>query len=190
METLLGMAVGIGLSAACGFRIFIPMLGLSLAAFSGHITLGAGFEWIGSGSALAAFSTASVLEIGAYYIPVLDNLLDTIATPAAVVAGIIVTAFMVGEMSPFLKWSLALIAGGGVAGVVQSGTVVLRTGSTGTTGGIANSLLSTVEMAGSIATTALAILLPLAGLLLVVWICIKMIRILRRASLLAKSPLR
>ncbi len=187
METLLGLAVGIGLSAACGFRLFVPMLGLSIAALSGHLTLGAGFEWIGTGPALAAFGSATVLEIGAYYIPVLDNLLDTIATPAAVVAGTIVTASMVGDMSPFLKWSLALIAGGGVAGVVQSGTVALRAGSTGTTGGIANPVLSTLEMVGSILTTALAILLPLAGLILVAWICYRMVRARRRSSRLAKT---
>jgi Domain of unknown function (DUF4126) len=186
LETLLGLAVGIGLSAACGFRIFVPMLGISIAALSGHVTLGAGFEWMGTGTAVAAFGTATVLEIAAYYIPVLDNLLDTIATPAAVVAGTIITASMVGDMSPFLKWSLAIIAGGGVAGVVQGGTVALRAGSTGTTGGIANPVLSTLEMAGSIVTTVLAFLLPLAGLLLVVWICYKMIRVLTRAARFAK----
>jgi len=187
LETLLGLAIGIGLSAACGFRIFVPMLGISIAALSGHVTLSAGFEWIGTWPAVAAFGTATALEIGGYYIPVLDNLLDSIATPAAIVAGTIVTASMVGDMSPLLKWSLALIAGGGVAGVVQSGTVALRAGSTGTTGGIANPLLSTLEMAGSVVTTALAILLPLAGLLLVVWICYKMIRVLARTPLFSKS---
>jgi len=187
LETLLGLAIGIGLSAACGFRIFVPMLGISIAALSGHVTLGAGFEWIGTWPAVAAFSTATMLEIGAYYLPILDNLLDTIATPVAVVAGTILMAAMIGDMSPLLKWSLALIAGGGVAGVVQGGTVAMRVGSSGTTGGIANPLLSTLEMGGSVVTTAAAILLPLAGLILVVWICIKMIRVLMRSRRLINT---
>src|SRR6516225_5140167 len=139
-ETLLGIALGIGLSAACGFRVFVPLLALSLASISGHLTLAPGFAWIGSYPALVAFSVATCLEIAGYYIPWVDHLLDTIATPAAVVAGIIVTASMVTGMSPFLKWSLAIIAGGGAAGLVQGTTVLTRGASTATTGGLANPL--------------------------------------------------
>lgn len=187
METLLCLAIGIGLSAACGFRIFVPMLGMSLAALSGHLTLSTGFEWIGTWPALMTFGTAAVLEIGAYYCPFLDNLLDAVATPAAIVAGTILTAAMVRDMSPLLRWSLAIIAGGGVAGLIQGGTAAMRAGSSGATGGFANPVLSTLEIGGSIASTALAILLPLAGLLLVVWICVKMIRILARSSFFVRS---
>ncbi len=183
METLLALAVGMGLSAACGFRVFVPLLGMSLAARAGHLTLGPGFEWIGSGPAALAFSTATVLEIAAYYIPWLDNLLDTIMTPAAVVAGTIVTASMLSDLSPFLKWSLAVIAGGGAAGIVQGGTVALRAGSSGTTGGLANPAVSTMEMVGSILTTALAIVIPLLCLALVLWICYKMVRKISRLAL-------
>ena len=117
MELFLSLCVGIGLSAACGFRIFVPLLAMSIAANSGHLKLVPSFEWVGSDTALITFAVATVLEIAAYYIPWLDNLLDTIATPAAVVAGTIVTASMVGGMSPFLKWTLAVIAGGGAGGL-------------------------------------------------------------------------
>lgn len=167
METLLGLAVGIGLSAACGFRIFVPLLGMSIASLSGHLTLSQGFDWIGTWPALVAFATATVLEIGAYYVPWLDNLMDSVTTPAAVIAGTIITASMVGDISPFLKWALALIAGGGTAGLVQASTVMARGASSATTAGFANHLVASGEMAGSVLFTALAILLPVLGAILV-----------------------
>ncbi len=175
METLLGLIVGIGLSAACGFRVFVPMMGMSIAAQSGYITLSPGFEWFGTWTALIAFTTATILEIGAYYIPWVDNMMDALMTPAAVIAGTILTASMVGDMSPFLRWSLAIIAGGGVAAIVQGGTVALRAGSSLKTGGGTNFLVSTIELFGSLSVTLLAILLPIVCLVLVVWICYKMI---------------
>ncbi|MCX8023473.1 MAG: DUF4126 domain-containing protein [Syntrophorhabdaceae bacterium] len=182
METVLGLIVGIGLSAACGFRVFVPLLGLSIASMGNHITLAPGFEWIGTWPALIAFLTATILEIMAYHIPWVDNLMDTLMTPAAIIAGIIVTASMVGDISPFLKWSLAIIAGGSISGIVQGGMVFLRAGSTGTTSGLANPILSTLETFGSIMITFLAIVLPVLCLFSVAWICYKMVRKLMSAT--------
>ena len=176
MEAVLGLIIGIGLSAACGFRVFVPMLGVCIAALTGHLTLYSGFEWMGTWPALIAFGTATVLEVAAYYVPWVDNVMDALATPAAVVAGIIVTASVFGDVSPFLKWSMAIIAGGGVAAIIQGGTVALRAGSSGTTGGMANFLVSTMELVGAILVTVLAILLPIVCLVVVIWIGYKMIR--------------
>jgi len=145
MEEVLSVCVGVGLAAACGFRIFVPLLIMSIAAASGHLTLAPSFQWIGSEYAVITFSVATALEITAYYVPWLDNLLDSIATPAAVVAGTIVTASMASGMSPYLQWTLAVIAGGGAAGLVQSATVVTRAASTATTGGLANFVVATGE---------------------------------------------
>ncbi|WP_254510938.1 DUF4126 domain-containing protein [Anatilimnocola floriformis] len=165
MEWLLSICLGVGLSAACGFRIFVPMLGLSIAAQAGHLQFAHGFEWIGSPAALVCFGVATVIEIIAFYVPWLDNVLDTMATPAAVVAGTILTASVVTDMSPLMQWSVALIAGGGAAGVVQTGTVLLRGASTATTGGTANFMVSTVEAVGATGTTILAIVLPVLAAL-------------------------
>jgi hypothetical protein len=167
METLLSICVGIGLSAACGFRVFVPLLVMSIASLSGHLTLAHGFEWIGTYPALVAFSVATCLEIVGYYIPWVDHLLDTIATPAAMVAGTIVTASAVGDMSPFLKWTLAVIAGGSAAGLVQGATVVTRAASTASTGGLANPLVATLELIGSVVTSILALVVPVAAVALV-----------------------
>lgn len=161
METLLAVSLGIGLSAACGFRVFVPLLVMSVASLSGHLTLAPGFQWIGTYPALVTFSVATVVEIGGYYIPWVDHLLDTMATPAAIVAGTIITAAMVSNTSPMLKWTLAAIAGGGAAGLVQGTTVVARGISTATTGGLGNPFFATIELGGALFTSILALLVPL-----------------------------
>jgi hypothetical protein len=189
METIVSLLIGVGLSAACGFRVFVPLLVLSLAAHSGHLTLASGFEWMGSDAALIAFAGATVLEVAAYYVPWVDNLLDSVAGPAAVIAGMLVTASLVTEMSPFLKWTLAVIAGGGVAGLVKGTTTVTRGTSTLTTGGLANPLLATAELGGSLVTSLVAILVPALVLLLIVALLAWVGRCWYRRAGSASSPL-
>ncbi len=176
MDTLLGIAVGIGLSAACGFRVFVPLLVMNLASLSGQLHLSPGFSWIASYYATVAFGTATIIEVLGYYIPWLDHFLDTVATPAAIIAGTITTASMVTDLSPFLKWTLALIAGGGIAGLVQGTTVAFRGKSSVFTAGLGNPLVSTLELVGSITTALLAILVPILCLALITFLCIFAIR--------------
>ena len=188
METFIGVAVGIGLSAACGFRVFVPLLVMNLASLSGQLHLSPGFAWIGSYYATVAFATATIVEAIGYFIPALDHALDLIATPAAIIAGTVATASVVTDMSPFLKWTLALIAGGGIAGFVQGTTVALRATSSVSTAGIGNPMISTLELAGSIITALLAILVPVLCLALLGFLCIFVISkagrsILRRMKL-------
>ncbi|MEI6313496.1 MAG: DUF4126 domain-containing protein [Syntrophus sp. (in: bacteria)] len=174
-----GFVIGIGLSAACGFRIILPFLGLSIAAMSGHVTLAPEFQWIGTWPALIAFATAAALEIGAYYIPWMDNLLDAVTTPLAVAAGTIAAASVMSDVSPFMKWSIALIAGGGMAGAVQTGTALLRGVSTVSTGGLANVVISTVELAGAIIATTMSLLMPIvaftAAIIIAIWVIWKLL---------------
>ncbi len=192
METLLAIFVGIGLAAACGFRIFVPLLVMSVASLSGQITLSPEFDWIGTYPALAAFAIATIFEIAAYYVPWLDNLLDTVAVPAATVAGTIVMASAVSDMSPFLKWGLAVIVGGGVAGTVQGFTAITRIASTATTGGLGNSVVSTAEAGGSLVLSILALAVPVLAAILVLAILIVAFRkiyvwIFRRNKLEAEA---
>ena len=160
-ELILSVIVGVGLSAACGFRVFIPPLVMCIAAKAGHVSFGADFVWMETNVALVTFSIAAILEIGAYYIPWLDNALDTIAAPAAVVAGTMTTAAMLGDISPWMKWSLAAIAGGGAAGAVQVTTAVARGASSVLTGGLGNWVVSTGEGIGAVITAILAIVVPI-----------------------------
>jgi hypothetical protein len=169
MEHLVSLGVGIGLAAACGFRVFVPLLVMSVASYTGYLELSSGFQWIGTLPALVAFASATILEIAAYYVPWVDNMLDTISGPAAVVAGTVVAASALTDVDPFLKWSLAIIGGGGVAGMVSGATTLLRGASTLTTGGLANPLLSTLEAGVALTVAALAVVLPLLALTVVVF---------------------
>jgi hypothetical protein len=135
----------------------VPLLIMSIASLSGQLVLSPEFDWIATYPALAAFSIATLFEVAAYYIPWADNLLDTIAVPAATVS----------EMSPFLQWGLAVIVGGGVAGTVQGFTSITRIASTVTTGGLGNPVVSTVEAGGSIVMSILAITLPVVAVIAV-----------------------
>src|SRR2546423_1854095 len=138
-HTFLSICVGIGLSAACGFRIFVPLLCLSIASFTGQLHLAGSFAWIGTPPALIAFGVATIVEIAAYFIPFLDNLLDTVAIPTAAVAGTIATgSVMTTDMDPLWRWALAIIAGGGMATSTQLATTKLRAVSSVTTAGAGN----------------------------------------------------
>lgn len=177
---MLSIGVGLGLAAAAGFRVFVPLLVLSLAARAGYLPLSSGFEWVGSTPALIAFATATLLEVLGYYVPWFDNLLDTIAAPAAVVAGVVASASVMTDVPPLLKWSVALIGGGGAAGLVAGSTSLLRLKSTATTAGLANPLVATIELAGSVFTAVFAILMPVLVLIALAVLFYAVWRVARR----------
>jgi hypothetical protein len=180
MDVLLSLAVGLGLAAACGFRVFVPLLAASIAAHGGHLELASGFDWIGSTAAVVAFGTATLLEVGAYYIPWLDHALDAVTTPAAVLAGMFASASVIVDMPPLLKWSVVLVGGGGIAGLTQGATVALRAKSGLFTGGLANPGVSTLELVSSAGTAILAIVVPVVALVLVIVMVVVSVRLVRR----------
>ena len=155
--------IGVALSATCGFRVFVPLLAVNIgtraldADGQPRIELAGGFDWLSSDIALMVFLVATLFEIGGYYIPWIDNLLDTIASPASIVAGTVITASFVTGMDPWLQWLLGVIAGGGAAGAVQATTVVTRAASTVTTGGLGNPIVASLETSGAFLGSALSI---------------------------------
>jgi Domain of unknown function (DUF4126) len=179
-DIVVSVALGVGLAAAVGFRVFLPLLVMSGAAYTGHLTLSDGLEWLATPTALAMLSIAAIAEILAYYVPGVDNLLDAIATPTALVAGTIAAAAVMTDLPPIVKWTTAVIAGGGAAGVTQSVTSLLRAKSTVFTGGLGNAAVSTSEAGGALLVSLLALLAPLAALSLVVGFCWVAIRFVRR----------
>ena len=183
MEILLSVGLGVGLAAACGFRVFLPVLVMGVAARAGALELSEGFDWMAGTPALLAFGVAAVLEIGAYYIPWLDNLLDMAAMPAAVTAGIVVAAANIEAATPFLSWALAAVAGGSAAAVVQAGTTLVRGASTVMTAGIGNPLVSTGEAGSAVGMSLLAITVPVAALAAVLLlVAVVSARLLRRRA--------
>jgi hypothetical protein len=99
MELITSLALGIGLSACCGFRIFVPLLVTNIAALSGHYHFGQDFAWMGTMTAFYIFASATILEIIGYYIPWFDNLLDSIATPTSIIAGTISVRYYCHQIS-------------------------------------------------------------------------------------------
>lgn len=166
-SALASIGIGLGLAAACGFRVFVPLLVASIAGHVGYLPLTPGFAWLGSTPALGALSTATALEVVAFYVPWLDHALDTIATPAAVIAGMVASASVVTDLPPWLGWVVSIIGGGGAAGLLQGATVLFRLKSATLTGGIGNPVVSTAELIGAIFTALLAVLLPLVCLVAV-----------------------
>ena len=163
MEAILSIMMGVALSATCGFRVFVPLLAVNIGTRAQDangqplIELAGGFDWLSSDIALMVFVAATLFEIGGYYIPWIDNLLDTIASPASIVAGTVITASFITGMDPWLQWLLGVIAGGGAAGAVQAATVVTRASSTVTTGGLGNPIVASVETSGAFLGSALSI---------------------------------
>ena len=185
LDLALSIALGVGLAAATGFRVFLPMLVVSAAAYTGYLPVGENFAWLGTPGALIMLGVAALVEILAYYIPGVDNLLDVLATPAAVVAGTLVSAAVITDLPPMLKWTAAIIAGGGVAGITQGLTAILRAKSTVFTGGLGNSTVATAELGSATLISILALAAPLAALALVVlffWLAFRLIRGLARGS--------
>jgi hypothetical protein len=183
VETVLAICAGVALAAACGFRVFLPLLGLSVGAATGMLKPGSGMEWVGSQTALILLGVASAIEIAAYYIPVVDHFLDTIATPAAIAAGTVAAGALIpagSHLHPAVKWAAALIAGGGAAGVVQVGTVSTRAVSGATTGTLGNPVVATIENICATVLSILAIVVPIVAAILVVILFVWLAKLVRR----------
>jgi hypothetical protein len=177
LELFISICIGIGLAASSGFRIFIPLLAANIASLTGLHQFGTGFDWLNGWTAFYILATASVAEIVAYYVPWLDNVLDHVALPVAVAAGTLLSAsFISADWSPALKWGMGLLAGGSTAGIIHAGMGLLRLGSTATTGGLANPLVSTAENGASISFSVLALLVPVVVFVLVLFLIFYILR--------------
>ncbi|ABW26450.1 DUF4126 domain-containing protein [Acaryochloris marina] len=176
MEILISLCLGITLSAASGLRVFIPPLIMCMAALFGDLPLAPNLQWIGSYPALIVLSTAVVVEVLAYYIPGVNNLLDLIEIPTAIAVGSVLTAATLGDLNPVLQWTLAILAGGSAAGIVETTTSVTRVAATTMTGGVGNPVLSTIEAVLSVVLTLLGLAIPLLAAGIVLLVIIGLIR--------------
>ena len=167
-ETIISIFLGIGLAASVGFRVFVPLFALSLASYFDVWQLNESWQWIGSTTALVALGVATLVEIFAYFIPYVDNLLDTISVPLAALAGTAIMLSTVADLSPVITWALAIIAGGGTAAAIAGTASTTRLASTATTGGLANPVVSTLETGTSIVMSILSIFIPILAIIFVI----------------------
>ena len=183
-ELITAVAIGIGLAASTGFRVFVPMLVAAIAAKAGLLPLNESFQWLASWTSIAILATATVVEILAYYIPVVDNLLDTVATPLAVVAGTLLLTSVLPIDSELMRWITGAAFGGGSAAVVQSGSALTRLTSTKLTAGVGNPVVATVENVAATGTSILSLIIPFfivaIFLLLIIFIFTRVRRKLRK----------
>jgi len=184
-DLAISIALGVVLAAATGFRVFLPMLIMSGAAYTGHLSLDNSFAWLATPFALTMLGVAALVEVLAYYVPGVDNLLDALATPAAFVAGTIVSAAVMTDLPPMAKWTAAVIAGGGTASLTQGVSTILRAKSTVVTGGLGNPVIATGELGGSVLLSLLALAAPLAAfavVILLLWLAFRLIRRRRQGT--------
>ncbi|MGH8198133.1 MAG: DUF4126 domain-containing protein [Steroidobacteraceae bacterium] len=161
MSVALSIATGLALAAAAGFRAFVPLLAAGLAIHFGYVEASPGFAWLGEPLVLVALSVATATEIAAYYVPGVDHVLDLIATPVAVAAGIIAAAGVMVGLPDWLRWLTAIGAGGAVTTAGHALNAVGRAKTGVATGGLGNPAYSTAELAGSVLLAIFAFLLPL-----------------------------
>lgn len=173
IQTITAIALGIGLSASVGFRVFIPLLVAGLAAHFGVLPLGESFQWMGSTPALITFGVASVVEVLAYYIPFVDNLLDTIATPLSIIAGTLLMTSVFPSENEWMKWIMGFVIGGGAATTIHAGSALTRLLSTNITAGIGNPIVSTGEGIAATGFSILALFIPIiVAVILIVFILV------------------
>ena len=183
---IMATLMGISLAAASGFRVFLPPFLLSLAArfnvvwFLDIDLLGTQFEFFTSTLSIVVLGIATVAEFAAFYAPWIDNALDTIATPASIVAGVAMTAIVLEGNDPIIQWAIAIVAGGGVAATIQSATVATRGLSSTFTFGLGNSAVATGENVASVALTLIAILIPFLSALFVLLVVALLLRMKRK----------
>lgn len=179
-EFITAVAIGIGLAASSGFRVFVPMLVAAVAARTGLLPLNESFQWLSSTTAIVCFATATLIEIVAYYIPFIDNLLDTLSGPLALIAGTLLLTSVLPIESGFLKWITGAAVGGGAALTVESGSAITRLMSTKLTAGTANPIVATGENVAALGSSILSLFIPFVIVALFLLLVIFIISRLRK----------
>ena len=179
-ETIISIFLGVGLAASVGFRVFLPLFALSLAAYNGIWDLNESWEWMGSLAAVITLGVAMVVEVFAYYIPWVDNLLDSLAIPLAAIAGTAVMVSTMADVDPLVTWTLAIIAGGGTASAIKGASATSRVASTATTGGLGNPIVSTIETGTATVVSLASLFVPVIAAIMVIVILIFIFIIYRK----------
>lgn len=151
---LSSLALGLILSITCGLRAFLMPFALACAQALGWVDLGSNLSWIGSPLAIGTFGCAIVIEVLADKVPALDHAMDVMHTVAKPLTGALATMALMGNTDPVFATVAALASGGVVAGGTHLTKALVRVGSTGTTAGMGNPVLSVLEDVAAVALAA------------------------------------
>lgn len=177
--------LGLGLAAATGLRVFLPLLLLALAVkfelFG--IRLNPEMEWLVADAAVAALGVASLVEVLADKIPVVDNLLQAVGLVIRPIAAVVAAGSVFWAVDPLTAAVAGLIVGAPAALAFAGASGGARATSTATTGGIANPVLSLIEdlAVGVLVISALVapLLVPLV-VLVALWLVVSLFLRARR----------
>jgi len=176
------LALAVALAATTGLRAWMPLLLAGGLARLGLLELGESYRFLSSNQALVVFAAATVLEITADKIPVLDHLLDTVSTLLRPAAGSLLAASALGVvLEPLTAAVLGVVVGAPFALLPHAVKSASRTLSTTLTAGLANPALSLIEDVLTLVLFVLAVLIPAAVVAaLAVAVCLLVRRWLRR----------
>lgn len=178
LSIVFAVSAGVALAAATGFRAFLPVFALGLAARLGWTAIRPAESWIAGDLALIALGTATVLEFLADKIPVVDHALDTMATFIRPAAAWVVSFGVLTPLGQEWASGLATLLAGGAFGI-HALKAKTRVGSTVTTFGVGNPVLSVFEDIIAFVLTLVGILAPLLALVflgLLVWLAVSVFR--------------
>ncbi|MCG3151889.1 MAG: hypothetical protein GEEBNDBF_01174 [bacterium] len=155
--------MGISLAAVAGLRAFLPLCVVGWLAHENLLPLSSAYSWLGSDVAVLIFTVAAIIEVAADKIPVLDNVLDSVADWVKPVAGTILVSGFIEQWDPLWATIFGLLAGGSVASLFHQAKKITRLSSTGFTLGMGNPVISIIEDAASVLGILAGILItPLA----------------------------
>jgi len=160
---ILPACLGLGLAASCGLRTFLPLFILSLAArFHGFgVDLNPALGWLGSTTALITLGLATLIEVAADKIPLLDHILALVGTVTRPMAGVLAASAVMTHLDPTTAAIAGLILGAPIALAVHSAQAGTRAVSTVTTAGLANPILSLTEEIAAVSNALLALAAPI-----------------------------
>jgi hypothetical protein len=169
VEWLPAIALAIAISATAGLRAWLPLLLAGLAVRTGWLEVGPYFAFLASAKALSVFAAATLIELAADKVPVMDHALDALGTPLKLLAGALLAAAAFGTVTdPLTSLALGVAVGSPTALVPHAAKSLVRLSSTALTGGLANPAISLLEDIATFAFFLLALLLPIlvAGFIL------------------------
>jgi hypothetical protein len=162
LELVPCLALAIALAACAGLRAWLPLLLAGGLARFGYVELGPSFQFLGSDRALVLFGVATLLEIVADKVPVLDHGLDAISTVLRPAAGSLLAASVLWPIAdPLAALALGVAVGAPSSLVPHAGKSLLRGASTTFTGGLANPLISVLEDVAALVMFVVSVILPL-----------------------------
>lgn len=192
MAIFLAVCAGLGLSAACGLRVFLPLFVAAIAARAEFLHVGPQFDWLGTNAAIVIFGTATVVEVVGFLVPWVDHVLDLLAAPLSAVAGAVLMTSQLGVLTvpgaegadpllhPAFAWTLGIIAGATTASGVEAASIAGRVSSSVLTIGWLNPIYGMIETVLAFGMSLLALIVPVvAGILVLLFLPLLLVAVWR-----------